>query len=80
LFIIDPNNPDAAHTTVYSDKFSSIPVTWQGGKIVIGNDGNVYVSIGAKLYAVDANSATKDAVVLVGAGVKHETNLYKYDK
>lgn len=94
LFIIDPNNPYAAHTTVYSDKFSSIPVTWQGGKMVVGNDGNVYVSIGAKLYAVDANSATKDAVVLVGAGVslltadkygdlyyvKYETNLYKYDK
>lgn len=94
LFIIDPNNPDAAHTTVYPDKFSSIPVSWQGGKMVVGNDGNVYVSIGAKLYAFDANSANKDAVSLIGAGVtllttdrygdlyyvKHEINLYKYDK
>lgn len=94
LFIIDPNNPDAAHTTVYPDKFSSIPVSWQGGKMVVGNDGNVYVSIGAKLYAVDANSTNKDAVSLIGAGVtllttdkygdlyyvKHEINLYKYDK
>jgi hypothetical protein len=94
LFIIDPNNPDAAHTTVYPDKFSSIPVSWQGGKMVVSNDGNVYVSIGAKLYAVDAKSANKDAVALIGAGVtlltadkygdlyyvKYETNLYKYDK
>ncbi|KRF13447.1 hypothetical protein ASG93_12985 [Paenibacillus sp. Soil787] len=53
-----------------------------------------YMSIGAKLYAVHANSATKEAVVSIGAGVsllttdnygdlyyvKYETNLYKYDK
>ncbi|WP_173109042.1 hypothetical protein [Paenibacillus qinlingensis] len=62
--------------------------------MVVGTDGNVYVSIGGKLYAVDASSATKDAVMLVSTGVslltadasgdlyyvKYETNLYKYDK
>lgn len=95
LFIFDPNNPDAAHTTVYANKFSSSGnVTWQGGKMVVGKDGNVYVSIGGKLYAVDASSATKDAVMLVSTGVslltsdanddlyyiKYETNLYKLDK
>ncbi|NQX58120.1 hypothetical protein HQN88_04510 [Paenibacillus qinlingensis] len=95
LFIFDPNNPDAAHTTIYANKFaSSGNVSWQGGKMVVGTDGNVYVSIGGKLYAVDASSATKDAVMLVSTGVslltadasgdlyyvKYETNLYKYDK
>lgn len=95
LFIFDPNHPDAAHTTIYTNKFSSGGnVSWQGGKMVVGNDGNVYVSIGGKLYAVDVNSPTKDAVVLVPTGVsllasdkagdlyyvKYETNLYKYDK
>lgn len=95
LFIFDPNNPDAAHTTVYANKFSSSGnVTWQGGKMVVGKDGNVYVSIGGKLYAVETSSATKDAVMLVSTGVslltadangdlyyvKYETNLYKLDK
>jgi hypothetical protein len=95
LFIFDPNNPDAAHTTIYANKFaSSGNVSWQGGKMVVGKDGNVYVSIGGKLYAVDASSSTKDAVMLVYTGVslltadangdlyyvKYETNLYKYDK
>ncbi|KRE59916.1 carbohydrate binding domain-containing protein [Paenibacillus sp. Soil750] len=95
LFIFDPNNPDAAHTTIYANKFTSTGnVSWQGGKMVVGKDGNVYVSIGGKLYAVDASSATKDAVMLVSTGVslltadangdlyyvKYETNLYKYDK
>jgi hypothetical protein len=95
LFIFDPNNPDAAHTTIYANKFTSTGnVSWQGGKMVVGKDGNVYVSIGGKLYAVDASSSTKDAVMLVSTGVslltgdangdlyyvKYETNLYKLDK
>ncbi|OAS15785.1 hypothetical protein [Paenibacillus oryzisoli] len=95
LFIFDPNNPDAAHTTIYANKFtSSGNVSWQGGKMVVGRDGNVYVTNGGKLYAVDASSTTKDAVMLVSTGVslltadangdlyyvKYETNLYKYDK
>ncbi|MNW17450.1 hypothetical protein D3C71_2166380 [compost metagenome] len=62
--------------------------------MVVGNDGNVYVSIGGHLYAVNAGSATKDVVIVVPNGVsllaadaegdlyfvKYETNLYKYDK
>lgn len=90
LFTINPNS---YATTVFSDKFGSLPgVSWQGGKMAVGNDGNVYVSIGGKQYAV--NAETKEAVVVATGGVtlltqdedgdlyyvKNDTRLFKYDK
>ncbi|MFC5471192.1 hypothetical protein ACFPPD_21115 [Cohnella suwonensis] len=91
LFTINPINHTV--TAVYADKFDSLAgVSWQGGKMAVGNDGNVYVSIGGKLYAV--NIETKAATVVAAGGVtlltqdqdgdlyyvKNDTKLFKYDK
>ncbi|MFD0698090.1 carbohydrate binding domain-containing protein [Paenibacillus sp. GCM10027628] len=90
LFTIDPSN---GNKVVYGKKFNSLSsVNWVGGKMVVGNDGQVYVSIGGKLYSV--NPSDKEVKELISSGVwlltsdkygdlyyvKNELNLYKYDK
>lgn len=93
LFSFDPAYPDAAHTVIInSDLPSFASVKWVGGKIVHGNDGQVYISAGANLYAYNLQRKTLTKVVANGVSlltkdasgdlyfVKYETQLVKFEK